>query len=577
MATISGSRPAPAAAPANDSGVMDIGTSHPYTCNTCQVAFRNSDLQKGHMRGDWHRYNLKRRVASLPPLSSEVFAEKVLQARAATTIQTEKAGFETSCDVCQKTYFSENAYRNHIGSAKHKNRVSAVKAKLKRKADDEASSMISSTFSLGEPAGAESSVDSDAEEEFNEVVEGLKKTGLNDQVSPVERPSNPPLSAAAQRKEEHPVSVSSSEQPSGSATPSEATPVPSHPAAPATSLKTCLFCNYESPTTPLNILHMERIHGMFIPEKPYLVDSDGLLASLQKRVFEYHECLACGKPKANTFAVQTHMRDKGHCLIPYTTEDEQLEIGEFYDFRSTYSDDESDSEDESMDEDKKPTAGAKLGAKRTAKENGEENEDGWETDSSASSLDSDDLHAVPAEQHYHQYERLDKHPHHSRNDSRAHHQRDGWHAHNHKRAHAVYYDEYELHLPSGRSVGHRSLNRYYRQNLHSHPSPEEREQRLAIEAAEAENAMDVDDEDEGENQDRRVARRRDSGAHGRALVNREMRGLGIRASTEPGMRAIRQVVLKGRKREFAGAANKYEGGSKIYFKQVHRNPVTYLR
>lgn len=44
MATIGGSRAAPA---------QDIASSHPYTCNTCQVAFRNSDLQKGHMRSDW--------------------------------------------------------------------------------------------------------------------------------------------------------------------------------------------------------------------------------------------------------------------------------------------------------------------------------------------------------------------------------------------------------------------------------------------------------------------------------------------------------------------------------------------
>lgn len=31
----------------------DTNASHPYTCNTCQVAFRNSDLQRGHMRSDW--------------------------------------------------------------------------------------------------------------------------------------------------------------------------------------------------------------------------------------------------------------------------------------------------------------------------------------------------------------------------------------------------------------------------------------------------------------------------------------------------------------------------------------------
>jgi hypothetical protein len=27
--------------------------SHPYTCNTCQVAYRNIDLQKAHMKSDW--------------------------------------------------------------------------------------------------------------------------------------------------------------------------------------------------------------------------------------------------------------------------------------------------------------------------------------------------------------------------------------------------------------------------------------------------------------------------------------------------------------------------------------------
>lgn len=530
--------------------------------------------QSGLLTYIYSRYNLKRRVASLPPISSEVFSEKVLQARVASTAQEGKVGFQKSCDPCQKTFYSENSHRNHIGSAKHKARLAAVASRSKGKIDDEASSVMSSTLSLGDPAKADSEVDSDAEEEFNEVVESLKKTGINDSASPVNRPSNPPLSAAGQHKEEHPVSLSSSEQPSSSTTPSTATPKPS---AAGPNLTTCLFCSYESPTGPLNVLHMERIHGMFIPEKNYLVDPEGLLTALQERVFELHECLNCGKQKANTFAVQTHMRDKGHCQIPYTTEAEQLEIGEFYDFRSTYTDDYSDSdEDESMDEadDVKKPNGAKLGAKRSVKKEGDEErgEDGWETDSSASSLDSDDLHAVPAENHYHQYERLDKHPHHSRNDQRAHHQRDGWHAHNHKRAHAVFYDEYEMHLPSGKSVGHRSLNKYYRQNLHSHPSPEERAERLAIEEAEAEGEMELDSDGE-----ERFPGRRYDPTHGRALANREIRGLGLQTVTDASMANVKRTLVKGRKKEVSGQKDKYEGVSKMYFKQVHRNPVSYLR
>jgi pre-60S factor REI1 len=512
------------------------------------------------------RYNLKRRVAALPPISSEVFTEKVLQARAETTAQADKAGFERACETCQKTYYSENSFRNHLSSSKHRARAAALASQPNGKIDDEASSM---SFSLGEPA-ADSVVDSDAEEEFNEVVEGLKNAGLHDSISPVKRPSNPHLSAEAQNKPEHPLSQTSSEEESAT-TPSASTPTGPKPAVAVPSLKTCLFCNYESPSPPLNVTHMERIHGLFIPEKQYLVDLEGLLGHLQEQVFALNECLTCGRVKANAYAVQTHMRDKGHCQIPYTTEDEQLEIGEFYDFRSTYSDGEEDWEDESEDEEQQ-NGGAKLGAKRESKVTGEDgdevmDDESWETDSEASSLDSNDLHAVPAEQHYHQYDRLNKHPHHSRSSNRAHRQADGFHAGTPKRPRAVFYDDYELHLPSGKLVGHRSLNRYYRQNLYSYPTPAERAQRLAIEAAERENEMDVDGA-EG------ARPRLDAAARGRALITRDMRGLGV---TEVSDRRIRTLVNKGRKQEWSNQRSKGMLQARLAIKERAAHPATYLR
>jgi pre-60S factor REI1 len=314
---------------------------------------------------------------------------------------------------------------------------------------------------------------------------------------------------------------------------------------------------------------MERIHGLFIPEQKYLVDLEGLLGYLQEQVFGLNECLACGKVKANVYAVQTHMRDKSHCQIPYTTEEQQLDIGEFYDFRSTYSEgEEEDWEDESEDEEQ-PAGGAKLGAKRESTITGEDGDEvmedeSWETDSEASSLDSNDLHAVPAEQGYHQYERLNKHPHHSRNTTRTHHQADGWHAS--KRVQAVYHDEYELHLPSGKSVGHRSLNRYFRQNLYSHPSPEERAERLAIEAAERENEMDVDGE---------ARPTRDSAARGRALINRDMRGLGGVAALDD--QRASAIVNRGRKLEWKQQKTKGMLQANLGIRQKDKHPSTYER
>jgi pre-60S factor REI1 len=299
---------------------------------------------------------------------------------------------------------------------------------------------------------------------------------------------------------------------------------------------------------------MERIHGMFVPERTYLVDLDGLIGSLYEKIHIDHECLYCGKLKPTVFGLQTHMRDKGHCKIPFDTEDQQLEIGEFYDFTSTYSDveDESDTDDELPG--KKQSGGVKLGAKRTTTttdEEGDENMegDGWETDSSASSLDSADLTAVPLDQRIHQYETLDQHPHHSHSDPRPHLNKDGFHSHAHKHAHAVFYSEYELHLPSGRTAGHRSLNKYYRQNLHSHPSPAERQEQLAIEAEADSDSEEVDEQ---------VARRNER-ERGRALMSRANGGLGMVGVTAEKRKEVQEAVKRSRKVE-QREKRKYEWG-----------------
>ncbi len=100
----------------------DVAQTHPYTCNSCAVAFRNSDAQRTHMRSDWHRYNLKRRLAELPAVSSEDYNNKVIAAQASTTAAAAQAAFATTCPTCQKTYYSENAYQNHLASKAHRAR-----------------------------------------------------------------------------------------------------------------------------------------------------------------------------------------------------------------------------------------------------------------------------------------------------------------------------------------------------------------------------------------------------------------------------------------------------------------------
>ncbi|CAZ79546.1 unnamed protein product [Tuber melanosporum] len=335
-----------------------ISQTHPYTCNACQVAFRNHDQQRTHYHTDWHQYNLKRKVASLPPLSSETFAEKVLTAQASTRLERERASFERTCKACNRTYYSENAYVNHVGSQRH------------RQNNKEQEKVVSDT-------------------EFAGMVQALK------------------------------VAEAVGNESSGSWTNTA-----------------CLFCTYVSPSLLLNVSHMTKAHGLFIPERNFLADLEGLIRYLGQKLVLGNQCLYCNKSKGGLEGIRTHMKDKGHTMLGFETESQQIELGQFYDFTSTYSD---VSGDEATEEPCKRGLKAPVLIRKEGEPEGEgwegaDDGEGWETDSSASSLDSQDL---------------------------------------------FYHDDYELHLPSGRSVGHRSLARYYRQNLRDHPLQTREVRRIA--------------------------------------------------------------------------------------------------
>lgn len=103
-----------------------------YTCITCRVAFRDAEMQRAHYKTDWHRYNLKRKVADMAPVSAEGFQERVRAQRAVA--EQESKGTATYCTVCGKKFASFNAYENHLKSRRHleleKKAVQAVNRKV---------------------------------------------------------------------------------------------------------------------------------------------------------------------------------------------------------------------------------------------------------------------------------------------------------------------------------------------------------------------------------------------------------------------------------------------------------------
>lgn len=103
-----------------------------YTCITCRVGFPDSEMQRTHYKTDWHRYNLKRKVAEMPPVSAEVFQEKVLAQRAEAQAKEQLQSISLHCNVCNKHFSSENAFKNHMQSKKHSDVVAKAKDKVEK-------------------------------------------------------------------------------------------------------------------------------------------------------------------------------------------------------------------------------------------------------------------------------------------------------------------------------------------------------------------------------------------------------------------------------------------------------------
>jgi pre-60S factor REI1 len=189
----------------------------------------------------------------------------------------------------------------------------------------------------------------------------------------------------------------------------------------------CLFCSNVAGSLPDNLTHMSTIHSFFIPDAEYLIDIAGLVAYLGEKVAVGNVCLYCNETSREfktLDAVRKHMADKSHCKIAYDSEDDRLELSDFYDFSSSY-----------------PDADRKM--KEVQKQTQDGVGDGWEDiENDHEQVDEDDAGELSEE------EDLDS-------DTLPDNQ-------------ITYGDSHlELVLPSGARIGHRSMRRYYAQSFPS--------------------------------------------------------------------------------------------------------------
>ncbi|KAI8826549.1 C2H2 type zinc-finger-domain-containing protein [Fimicolochytrium jonesii] len=398
---------APSTAVSTAASSATTHSAHPFTCLACHVAFRTAENQREHMRSDWHRYNLKRKVADIPPVTAENFAARVQQQQQQQALQNAGSrkegggvgGFVAECAACKKSYSNENGYTNHLNSKKHK--------ETQAKFDANGSEHVALPTTGKRPAP---------------VVSG-----------PTPRALMPTPTTASSSSSSDPAAapVSWRRQLADAETQAEVLAIMERKAAATERLTEldCLFCSQRCQTFENNLAHMARAHSFFIPDMEFLVDLKGLIAYLGEKIAVAHVCLYCnGKGRAyhSLEAVRKHMLDKGHCKILYE-DGAELEVADFYDFSSTYPDevaeddeDDDNAEWEDVDDETDETTPSSSSRGRAARPTTTSDSD---SDSELGDLTSHPLsiHLTP--------------------------------------------DETQLVLPSGQLIGHRSYNKFWKQSL----------------------------------------------------------------------------------------------------------------
>lgn len=100
-------------------------------------------------------------------------------------------------------------------------------------------------------------------------------------------------------------------------------------------LSACLFCPVNSSDMSNNLIHMQKVHGLFIPDQEHLIDMESFLGYLFQVISEFQECLYCSITKSTVEGIQHHMKDRRHCKLNF---EEGSEWRLFYEYSDSDSD-----------------------------------------------------------------------------------------------------------------------------------------------------------------------------------------------------------------------------------------------
>ncbi|KAK9946777.1 hypothetical protein M0R45_012223 [Rubus argutus] len=198
-------------------------------CNSCNKELKDDTEQRLHYKSEWHRYNLKRKVAGVPGVTEALFL-----ARQAALAQEKNGSKETpmlySCGLCGK------------GRAGNK-------PPPKREENDEES----------EESGDEWEEVDPEDELVSETAKSLTDLNVDGHAS------NEDMDEDDEDEDDY----------------EELDP------------SCCFMCDREHKTIESCMVHMHKHHGFFIPDIEYLKDPKGLLTYLGLKVKRDFMCLYC--------------------------------------------------------------------------------------------------------------------------------------------------------------------------------------------------------------------------------------------------------------------------------------------
>jgi hypothetical protein len=282
---------------------FDAGMS--LSCYTAPgILFANPNALRQHYKSDWHRYNLKRKVAGLPPITSAQFHKR----REAALRLRAQAGEpqKGKSHLNQKKIAKIGAHKK-----KHKDRAerrarSAAAATASESSGGE-SKQGASGFGSGDKsnsaaahAAARLGIDEGA---AALLLAEINKEGTSTDGAPVEDLDLETITATQLRRVANPCAN--------------------------------LFSHGEFASIEENLAQMHSKYGFRLPDAEYIDDLPGLMKYAVAKVRLGKMCLYCDRGFQTAAGCQNHMRDQNHCRLPVSNDDYFYEeYGEFYDYSS---------------------------------------------------------------------------------------------------------------------------------------------------------------------------------------------------------------------------------------------------